>query len=278
MQIMNLTLNRSFLWSALSIGLMALVFFATVPSLVSAMFTRGPDDLQVASSLQGHIDNHGRQLEIYLARFDGRSIFYRPRPTPKRTVAPPLPPRPEPKAQTREDKPPRPAPPPPTYTGPSIMAIFGDEVWFVNPQHDQPPLRIKVGEEQLGLEVLSTDPPWMVNVRYRKGEYDVNLFELKSFFTDTSDTEIPNPPGLIDAPAETPATGEEPPAETVPDESDKSEKNNGSDDTTPSKSDPTDADNTDTSNVKTGNQAPPDENGAARQSRNAAAGHDTIGV
>lgn len=264
MQIMNLTLNRSFFWSAASLALIAAMLVMTVPSLLAATVTRSPDDLQVASALQDHLGKHAEQIELYQERFNGRSIFYTPLPTPK----PRAPVRRPPTQTAREDSKPEPEtrrdpPIPSNYNGPSIKAIFGDEVWFAGSLGNEPPLRIQVGETKNGIEIVETDPPWKVKVKYQRGEFDVNLFEVKEFLNDKSPKDVPNPPGLIEAPQDPPApVANEAPAQALPVQSgndsggasDKNEKNQGADDPTTSKSPAPDADKTDTSKTKTGNE------------------------
>lgn len=260
MQIMNLTLNRSFFWSASSLVLIVTMIVMTVPSLLAATVTRSPDDLQVTSALQDHLEKHGRQMELYQERFNGRSIFYTPLPTPKpRVKAPPRQKPTETRKQPQKNPEPRETPIPSRYNGPSILAILGDEVWFTGSPGNDPPLRIRIGETKNGIEIVETDPPWKVTVRYQRGEFDVNLFEVKEFFNDVSLKDVPNPPGLIEAPRDSPvAVEDKDPAQSSIEASgggsDKNEKIQDADDATSSKSPTPDADNTDTSKTKTGNE------------------------
>lgn len=241
MQPLNLNLNRSFAWSAISLAFIALVLVFTAPPLLVAAFTASPDELQVASALEDHLAAHDKAMDVYRARFDGRAVFYKPLPTPRYTPPPPKPP-------TRETEPapaptrPKPDPISPTYTGPSIMAILGNEVWFSNPRPNEPPMIISVGEEDGGVEVLAVDPPWSARLRYRRGEYDVSLFELKEFLSESPERPVPPPPGLVEVP---PKAADNPPADTgsAPDASPKSK--------------PPDADNTEAA----GNQSAPRKSG-----------------
>jgi len=207
MQLTTINLNRNLVWSVICLGLVALVLVVTAPPLLIAAFAGNPDELQVASALQTRLTGHQDALSDHQARFNGRSVFYKPFPTPK-----PTPPRDRPvERETTRVVPPQPTGPPPppiNYTGPSVMAILGDEVWFTNPVRGEAPLRIKVGEEAAGITVNSVDPPWRINVNYKDGgPYDVPLFDLRSFLTDAAESaRIDPPPGLIEAPRTPPAT------------------------------------------------------------------------
>ena len=224
MQFANLNLNRSLVWSVICLGLVALVLIVAAPPLLDAAFASSPDELQVASALQTRLTGHEEALNQHQARFNGRSVFYKPLPKPK-----PVPQRDRPvvldTTPAEPPKPPGPPPPNPIYTGPSIMAILGDEVWFTNPSRGEPPLRIKVGEEAADIKVNSVDPPWRINVNYRDGgPYDVSLFDLKSFLTDaTESTQVAPPPGLIEAPRTPPVTPPDAAGSTPPDGSDNPE-------------------------------------------------------
>ena len=63
-------------------------------------------------------------------------------------------------------------PPPSRYGGPSIAYVWDDRVTFENDM-----TLTAGGEGQSGVEVLSTNLPWSVKVRWRGVEFDVQLFE-----------------------------------------------------------------------------------------------------
>jgi hypothetical protein len=78
---------------------------------------------------------------------------------------------------------PKPIPPPPTYTGPPLIAIIGQEAWFRGSgSGNTPVIRLKVGEEQNGLKLIETMPPAQVIVKHRRGEYPINLFDYNETF------------------------------------------------------------------------------------------------
>jgi hypothetical protein len=169
--IRNLTSGGPALWSGLFIVLAVIFFIGAMMPVASALLRPSLDDREVAEEFDRLISEHEQTQASYVARFDGRSIFFKPRPVrepePERVVqrTPEPPPPPPPPQDTG------PEPPPPTYTGPSIRGFWGDEVWF----HGD--LRIKVGQEKDGVQVLAVNPPWSARIAHARGEYDVPLFE-----------------------------------------------------------------------------------------------------
>jgi hypothetical protein len=139
--------------------------------------------------MTGHEDS----LATYRARFDGRSVFFKPdQPRPDMPER-----RPDP-TPTRIEVPLSDIPATPSsYTGPTIRALLGDTVWF----HGG--LRVAAGEEAEGVRVISVNAPWSATVAYAGGEYDVPLFEnLTPFFRDPGADNSSPPPGLIEAGSE----------------------------------------------------------------------------
>jgi hypothetical protein len=185
------TLNGPQVWSLLFIIAAVLAVVLALPSVLGALFSPGTGDAAVDEKFAALMADHEDALATYQARFDGRSVFFPP-PLPAPPRATPKP-RPEPK----ENKEPVIETPsiPRNYTGPSIRALLGDTVWF----HGG--LRLAVGEEAEGVEVLSVNAPWSARVAYGGGEYDVSLFEnLTPFFQDpNAPAGSVSPPGLIDA-------------------------------------------------------------------------------
>jgi hypothetical protein len=103
--------------------------------------------------------------ELQRKRFDGRSAFFMPSPPARKApkpVKPPEPPKPV--------EPPKPPPPPSEYAGPRPLGALGDVVFFADNN------RIRIGEERMGVRVLSTSPPWSVRLAHSGGEYDVALW------------------------------------------------------------------------------------------------------
>jgi hypothetical protein len=167
----NLTFSGPAVWSGLFIVLAVIFLIGAMVPVASALLRPGLDDREVAEEFDRLINEHQQAQSSYVARFDGRSIFFKPRPLRA----------PEPPRVVQNDDPPPPPPPPPTpsgpepppadYPGPSIRGFWGDEVWF----HGD--LRVKVGEEKDGVKVLAVNPPWSARIGYARGEYDVPLFE-----------------------------------------------------------------------------------------------------
>ncbi len=150
---------------ALYIGVMAAV------PVASDLF-----DVTRSSSVTIDANQRGRGLERFgsdldrdKSRFINRSAFFVP-PAP----IPPPPPPPPPRVEEEDPEPvvPREPPPPSRYGGPPIAYVWDDRVTFEND------MTLTVGGEgQSGVEVLSTNLPWSVKVRWRDVEFDVQLFE-----------------------------------------------------------------------------------------------------
>ncbi len=212
------SLSSSLAWSLGAIIVIVLLVAASLPPLLQAGLGGGVDELDLVAQMDTYMADAQEAIDTYRARFDGRSVFYRPLPTPRRPAR---------RAETppvildtpRED--PTPTKPPaqlvsPTYTGPSLMAIFGDEVWFMGSGFKGEILRIKVGAEDNGIEVVSTDAPWMATLRYRGGEYEVPLYKRSDDFFVSQAIDATPPPGLTEEP---PSAADDPkPLEEKPDQ------------------------------------------------------------
>lgn len=244
--------NGPMLWSSTSIVLMVLVLTFTLPSLLVAMFGFGPGEPEIATMLSSLMSEHEEMMTTYQARFNGRSVFFTPPPTPK-----PKPKSPIQKLETQRTTPT--IKPPPTeepisekYTGPSIMGIFGEEVWFVGSGFQKDILRISVGEEKNGIKILATDPPWSVTVQYNRGEYEVNLFEIRDLGFDKPAVEVPPPPGVTVQMTSPDDDGEDQMKPT----SDKTQSSNDTSGDSASKSHSPDAEKSDAKTDTTGNESP----------------------
>lgn len=143
---------------ALAIGSLLL----TVPSLASAIFASSLNSQSGQDNLNALLTTHQEDLDTYLNRFEGRSLFFRPSPYP--TPAPPR--RDEPETIVIQPK----TGPPSKYDGPKVIGVYGNEVWFKDN------LKIPVGEENDGVKVLQINAPWTVKLAYAGGEYDVSIF------------------------------------------------------------------------------------------------------
>lgn len=184
--------NGPLTWSLLFIIVAAIAVVMALPALLGAVFSPGTGKAAVDTKFAELMDAHEDSLAAYRARFDGRSVFFKPpQPRPDMPVRAPDP---TPRIETPSSDIPM---TPSSYTGPTIRALIGDTVWF----HGG--LRVAVGEEANGVQVLSVDAPWSATVAYLGGEYDVPLFEnLTPFFQDPNTDNSTPPPGLIEADSE----------------------------------------------------------------------------
>ncbi len=186
--------DRLLIASAGSIVLAVVVVAVQLPTVLAAVFGSGMGKDEPQEVLSKLMDEHDKEMSTYQARFNGRSLFFKP-------PAPPPRPRPVPPPAEEDTIPPPPPPPSTVYTGPSVVAILGDEVWFRAPRAGESSLRIRVGDQREGITVLAANAPWSVRLGYERGEYDIDLF--KRTFPGLLDSPRPTErvPGLRDAPS-----------------------------------------------------------------------------
>lgn len=156
--------------AALVVG--AVVVLAGITAIGTAAFGPGIGRVQPDQELKTLLAEHDEKLQTWQDRLNGRSPFFKP-------AAPPPPPPKDPPRDAPIDPPPPPPQtgPPVRYEGPPIAFAFGDEVYFNSTtQGDGKVIRVRVGEEQSGLRVISMSMPWSVKVGHKGGEYDVPLF------------------------------------------------------------------------------------------------------
>lgn len=171
-------------WFAILAAFLAIViaFRVLVPFSATVFGGNGtegadPESLQLARYAERYQEAYQRDGQ----RFVGRSAFFVP-PAP----VPPPPPPPPPREPVVDERPRDPGPPPPpsSYGGPKIAYVWDDRVTFENDM-----TLTAGGEGESGVEVLETNLPWSVKVRWREVEFDVQLFErtTKSFLVDPSE-------------------------------------------------------------------------------------------
>lgn len=194
-------INGPLAWSLLSIVATVLIVALMLPTLLRAAFADESGVEDIGEEFNKLMVAHTDTMAVYQDRFDGRSVFFKPRP-PRRDT----PPLPRPRVVERKEEPKIEAPPPepkrPPYNGPSVIAALGGTVFF----SDDVSRALGDGEKDR-VEVLAVDLPWTVKVKFREWEYDLPLFERK--FHQYLLTDEPAPlgslPGFIevsDAPAE----------------------------------------------------------------------------
>jgi len=196
------SMNGSLVTSLAALALMVITLLVTVPPLLGAVFGRSAQGTDPADRIAMHVEQHKELMDTYKARFNGRSVFFRPPPPPRRDPPPQVvetPVREEPKPPP--PPPPGPPPPPTNYQGPGVAVVLGDRVLFRNTTGRDGGTWIAVGEEKDGIEVVATNAPRSVTVRHQRGEYEVPVFNWEMpFFQDSSMAGQPIP-GLISAPS-----------------------------------------------------------------------------
>ncbi len=204
------TPNQLLIANVATLVVVLVILAVQLPAVLAAAFGAGLGTDEPTEVVTRLIEFHDEWMETDQRRFTGRSFFFKPPPKavprPPREVVdiPPAPP-PEPVE----------LPPSLVYTGPSVIGILGDEVWFRAPRAGSLGLRIRVGQEpQEGITVLATNPPWSVTLGYQRGEYDIDVW--KNDFPGIERSAPPSRPipGLIEPAPETPT---ETPSESADD-------------------------------------------------------------
>ncbi len=208
----------------------AVAILLQFPKLWNAAWGSTSDDQTPADTLARFVADHEEIHHQYQSRFDGRSVFHTPPPTPRQAAPRPRPvdPGPEPEPEPIDTGPPS------AYQGPSLVAIVGDEAWFKPPRDGEKTLQIPVGEEKGGVEVVSIHSIFSAKVRYRDGEYDISLFgewNQDAPFKDKS-TPAKAVPGVIDVQpeeSEVPLEEEKPSSDALVEETPLDASSTGSD-------------------------------------------------
>ncbi|MDP7008993.1 MAG: hypothetical protein QGI78_05425 [Phycisphaerales bacterium] len=166
-------------WSILSLAVICLYCIVAMKNSFAPLFEQSVQTSD-GSQITSYLEKHDSMVAIDIARFEGRSAFFKP----IRKAPPPPPPPPAPVVTTpKEPTPPPPPPIPSTYMGPELIAIIGDEAWFRGTgSGEEAVLRLKAGSEHDGLKVVSTTLPSMVTVEYRRGVYEIDLFIVEEPF------------------------------------------------------------------------------------------------
>ena len=170
----RLTINIPLVASIIAIAFASLVMAVQLVDLAGAVLTPHPREDPIRARIDDYLVEYADGMNTYRDRFDGRSLFFKPKPPP------PLPRKPAvvERAPVAPALPPGPELPPKTYPGPSVSFVVGDEVWFHNGLH------ASVGEEIDGVTIIASNPPWTVTLGYGGGEYPIEIFKKKNLFRD----------------------------------------------------------------------------------------------
>jgi hypothetical protein len=176
-------------WSIISILVILTYGMISIANSFSPLLERSSETTD-DSQAKALLDQHDMLITMDIARFEGRSAFFKP--IRKAPPPPPPPPTSTVEEEPVDSGPPPPPPAPSTYMGPELIAIIGDEAWFRGSGNGaEAVMRLKAGSEQDGLKVVSTSLPSMVTVEYRRGVYKIDLFVVEEpFFLQ----EVPNLP------------------------------------------------------------------------------------
>ena len=145
----RLTINIPVVASIVAIAIASLVMATQLIDLAAAVLTPNPRQDATKARIDDYLVEHADSMNMYGARFDGRSLFFKPKPP--RVIPPPAPV--VDRGPVTPPPPAKPSGPPATYKGPSVRFVVGDEVWF----HDG--VHASVGEEVDGVTIIASNPP-----------------------------------------------------------------------------------------------------------------------
>ena len=83
----RITVNTPLVVSLTAIVLAAIVALWQLPPVLGATITPRPGDDPMQAKMDQYLTAHQEDLVAYRARFDGRSLFFKPNPPPKRPTA-----------------------------------------------------------------------------------------------------------------------------------------------------------------------------------------------
>lgn len=152
------------------IGVAITVTILQIPSLLSARSV--PTEVEVAPIASDELKAKTEQFKKTIAaagdKVVSRSPFYPPKP-----------------------KVPPPPPAPTRYTGPAVIGMLSDSVFFADGR------RLSIADAaDGGLAVLSISPPWSAQLRYNGAEFTVPLFEREPAKLNTGLGGTTSPTGI----------------------------------------------------------------------------------
>lgn len=182
------TLTRPLLASMIAIVLVAGFVIMAIPSLTTAVFIGAGGESDPDAKLSRLIARHDDAKQTYVDRFNGRSLFFKPKmpepPRPPKVVEEK--PEERPVVVQRPVEPPGPKDAPSEYGGPAPIGIVGGYVWFAANGDDE--MMVAVGDEIAGqdakvIEIISGN---LVKMQWTKrghkpGEYEVAIFDSPTF-------------------------------------------------------------------------------------------------
>jgi hypothetical protein len=175
------TVRGSLGWSLAAVAVIVLFCIYTISTIGASLLT-GSEALKPDTQSDSLIEKHNEFALLDIARFNGRSAFFKPIPRP-RTPTPrePVPRDPDPIEQEPEVV--TPPKPPQTYMGPPLIAIIGDEAWFRGSGSGfDAVIRLRSGQEKNGLMLVGTEEPTFALVQHRGGDYTLPLFTVEEDF------------------------------------------------------------------------------------------------
>jgi len=169
-------------WSLAAIITMV-IFCVYAATTIVAPFIEGMPSERLGANTDHLIEKYNQQVIVDIARFNGRSAFFKPIRIAPPYTPPPPPPRQDPPDPIETIHVVTPDPAPPIYMGPDLIAIIGDQAWFRGRGTGADAvIRLEAGEERDGLRLVQTLPPAMVIVEHRTGEYEIELFSNEENF------------------------------------------------------------------------------------------------
>ena len=175
-------------WAALVLGGAALIVLALQGSkLVGAAFMASAGVGDVRKAVEEQAQRFAAAFDPQMAQINGRQLFLLPAPAPVAVD------------DTPSDEPATEPTTPTVYSGPSIVAMVNDAVWFSNGA------RIATGEKDGDIKIVSIDAPWSAQVQWRGSEFTVKLFDRDAVILPTSEASSSRRTPVVAAPELSPA-------------------------------------------------------------------------
>lgn len=143
----------------------AAALFMVLPAFVRAILVDSAESQGNAESDVNAAKKLAEGFDGYLAQIDGRSLFLVPGPMVAAVSVP---------DEAPVDDGPKVAPKPSSYGGPAVVAGGLGTVWFDGGK------RLKIGDSDGDLRVVSLDLPWDVTLEWQKVEFKVGLLTRDS--------------------------------------------------------------------------------------------------
>jgi hypothetical protein len=137
--------------------LATLVLGALLVMPIYSLYKHPPAALTDARPAAKALDKFHDSMVNHVEMVNGRSWFFEPKPPAATVVTPKVPPK---------------------YSGPQLLAFINGTAWFADGQ------KVSASEpKSKSIELVRTNAPWSITVKWEGGEFDVDLFKRVDLLT-----------------------------------------------------------------------------------------------